>query len=155
MPRSRWLVLLILSMGCGSPPTAPSGDGWPWQTLSVSGDVALEPRTSLARDTVQVTLSFRNRGATGARVEFGVCAFGVQGIGRHGATWDNHPLASVGCAEFGLVVQLAPGESRVIPVYRNAAAHIRELAPADYYWVSIFIRQGGVLQRLAAGGLEL
>jgi hypothetical protein len=78
-----------------------------------------------------------------------------QGIGRHGAEWNNHPAPNVACADFGLVVDLEPGESREIPVYRNPVARLREVVPNDYYWVSILIRQGKNLRRLQAGGIEL
>ena len=154
MARSGWLFLLLVTISCNAN-TAPSSDGWPWQTLSVSGSVSLQGRAELAHDTVQVQLVLQNRGGTGARVEFGVCAFAVQGIGRHGAEWDNHPRPNAGCAPFGLIVDLEPGESRQIPVYRNAAAQIRELAPSDYYEISIVVREKGTLRRLPAGGLRL
>jgi hypothetical protein len=154
MSRTGWLLALLVSLGCSSP-TEPSTDGWPWHSLSVSGNVQLAGQSDLARDTIRVRLTLRNEGSTNARVEFGVCAFGVQGIGRHGAKWDNHPAADAACADFALVVDLKPGESREIPVYRSTAARIRELVPRDYYQVSIFIRQEGVLRRLPAGGLEL
>jgi hypothetical protein len=109
--------------------------------LSVTGSVSLRGKAELSRDTVQVRLVMQNQGNTNAQVEFGVCAFGVQGIGRHGARWDNHPEPNVGCAEFALVLDLEPGQIREIPVYRNAATLIRQLAPSDYYRVSILIRQ--------------
>jgi hypothetical protein len=154
MSRPWWLLAMFASTACSSS-TAPSSDDWPWQDLSVSGSVSLVGRSELSRDTVQVRLIFRNQGSTAARVEFGVCAFGVLGKGRHGAEWDNHPAPNVGCAAFGLVVELKPGESREIPVYRNPATRIRESVPRDYYNVTILTRQGGVLRRLSAGGLEL
>jgi hypothetical protein len=154
MSRAACLLLLLLPIGCGSS-TAPSSDGWPWQTLSVTGSVSLRGTAELSRDTVQVRLVLQNQGKTSARVEFGVCAFGVQGIGRHGAAWDNHPAPNVGCADFALLVELAPGQSREIPVYRNSATQIRQLAPSDYYRVSILVRQAGALRRVAAGGLDL
>jgi hypothetical protein len=154
MSRSGWLLALLGSIGCSSP-TAPIADGWPWHNVSVSGDVLLVGRADLARDTVQVGLRLRNRGSTSARVEFGVCAFAVQGIGRHGAQWNNHPAPNMSCADFALVLDLQPGESREIPVYRKTAARIRELVPRDYYEVYIFMRQEGVLRRLPAGGLDL
>ena len=155
MARTGWLVGLLLSAGCAAPITAPTSDGWPWHELTVSGNVQLSGHSDLARDTVQVRLILRNQGSSSARVEFGVCAFAIQGVGRHGAAWDNHPAPNAACADFGLVVDLKGGESREFPVYRSAAARILNLVPSDYYRVSIYIRQDGVLRRLAAGGLEL
>ncbi|HEV8195172.1 MAG TPA: hypothetical protein VGP87_00925 [Gemmatimonadales bacterium] len=154
MSRPGWLLVALLACGCGST-TAPSTDDWPWHNLSVSGTVSLAGQSQLSGDTVQVRLTFRNQGSTAARVEFGVCAFGVQGVGRHGAEWDNHPAPNVSCANFGLVVDLKPGESRDIPVYRATASHIRESVPRDYYNISILVREAGVLRRFRAGGLEL
>lgn len=154
MPRAGWLLALLASAGCTSS-TAPSSDGWPWHTLSVSGAVSLVGYSELSSDTVRVRVTFRNQGTTAARVEFGVCAFAVQGIGRHGAKWDNHPAPNEACADFGLLVELQPGETREVPVYRNAAAHIRLSVPRDYYTITVFVRQAGTLQRLSAGGLQL
>lgn len=155
MARSGWLFLLLLPLGC-TPPTVPAGDdGWPSQSFQVTGSVALEARAALARDTVRVVLLLSNRGSAAGRAEFGVCAFGVQGIGRHGPAWDNHPADGIGCADFGLVVELAPGQSREIPVYRNAAATIRAGGAAGYYEVTVIVRESGALRRLRAGGLTL
>ena len=155
MARAGYWLALLAAFGCNSATTAPSSDGWPWHSLTISGDVRLTGQVELARDTVQLRVVLRNQGHTGARVEFGVCAFAIQAVGRHGALWDNHPAPNVGCVDLGLLVTLEPGESRAIPVYRNAAAQIRQQVPSDYYQVSIFIRQDGTLRRLPAGGLEL
>jgi len=48
------------------------------------------------------------------------------------------------------------GESRAIPVYRNAAVLIRAKVPGDYYEISIGFRAtgGAALQRVG-GGLTL
>jgi hypothetical protein len=155
--RAGWAILVLAAAGCGSS-TGPSyADGWPWHTLSVSGDVAFEGKAALVSDTVAVTLTARNRGTGAAHVEFGVCAFLVQGIGRHGGEWDNHPAPGVACFDFAIVMELAPGESRAIPVYRNAAALIRAKVPGDYYEVSIGFRAtgGAALRRVGGGGLTL
>jgi len=154
MARTAWLPVALLCAGCAST-TSPSSDGWPVHSVRVTGNVQLGGNAELLRDTVRVRLMMRNQGSTAARVEFGVCAFAVQGTGRHGGKWDNHPAPNAACADFGLEVELRPGENREIPVYQSLATRIRELVPSDYYQVSILIRREGVLRRLAAGGLEL
>ena len=154
MYRTGWLALLLLAPGCGTS-TEPTGDGWPWHSLSVTGKVGFEGHSTLIGDTVQVRLVFQNLESAAAQVEFGVCAFLIEGVGDHGAKWDNRPDPGIGCADLALVLDLAPGERRSIPVYRGEVARLRSKVPSGYYRISIGFREAGALKLVSGGGITL
>jgi len=149
------LLVLVLFCGACSGTTEPDLGGMPIQTVTRVGNLTLSGRTEIANDTVVVTLSVRNLDDSTSALEHGVCSFAVQGVGPGGATWDNRIPPDAACIGIGIVLQLDPGATENMVVFRRPVPELRATVPQGRYEVTIWFREDGSLRRIDTGSITL
>jgi hypothetical protein len=102
-----------------------------------------------------VFLTLINQGLDSAKMVFGACSFLVEGVSHQGSQLNDPGPAPANCPSIQFRANLAPGEQRDIPLYRQSLAVLRAERPAGIYFLSIYFRRDEELHGRSAGSLKL